>query len=98
MYGNQFPQYLLHYGYQLKGILYNPLKGILHLNSPPNGSVQLSFTLKLCVTRRVAGGSDGRVTLDDSLQQDLLVKTMFILTESYCFEAQVTLRAVAALG
>lgn len=50
------------------GILHDPLKGILHLNSPPNGSVQLSFTLMLRVTKRVAGGSDGRVILDDSLQ------------------------------
>lgn len=55
-------------------ISHNPLKGILHLNSPANGSVQLSFTLTLCVTKRIAGGSDGwggggvGFILDDSLQ------------------------------
>lgn len=40
-----FSQWPLRYGYHLQCILRNPLKGMLHLNSPPNGSEQLRFTL-----------------------------------------------------
>lgn len=43
------------------GMLYNPLRGMLHLNSPP-------YTPSLNMTKRGAGGSDGRVIQDDCVQ------------------------------
>lgn len=42
---NEFSQWPLCYGYHLQCILHKSLKGMLHLNSPLNGSEQLRFTL-----------------------------------------------------